>query len=161
MMVGKPTQEMIDEWHRWFAVECNNGAWDLIAQAERSPEQEIEMLNRAYAAAYHWSKVGTLLNVARADITLAHAQALLGSGDLALESARRALEFFENNACEDWDLAFAHMEIALAAAVEGDAELHAQHYETARTLGDAIHYEEDRKVFLEEFDRIPSQVLLV
>lgn len=160
-MDDKPTQETIDRWHRFFAVECNNAAWNLTSKLDRTPDEDQEMLNLAYASAYHWSKVGQPINVARSNIALSHAHSLLGDGDLALGYARRALEFFEHHECEDWDVAFAHLEIALAAAVQGKAGLHAEHYETARSLGEAIQEEEDRKIFLDEFDRIPSQVLPV
>jgi hypothetical protein len=159
-MEEKPTQEMIDQWHRWFAIQCNNGAWDLTTKQDRTPAEDQEMLNLAYASTYHWSKIGKPINLARGHITLAHTHSLLGDGDLALGYARQALEFFENNECEDWDLAFVHMEIALAAAVQGDADLHAEHYAAARELGQAIQEEEDRQVFMDEFARIPSQVLL-
>jgi hypothetical protein len=160
-MKEQPSQETIDQWHRWFAAECNNAAWNLTSKQDRTTDQDQEMLNLAYASAYHWSKVGQPIHVARGNITLSHAHSLLGDGDLALGYARRALEFFENNECEDWDLAFAHLEIALAAAVQGEADLHAEHYAAARTLGEVIKEEEDRQVFMDEFDRIPSQVLLV
>lgn len=160
-MEEQPTQEEIDRWHRRFAVECNNAAWDLTSKPDRTAGEDQEMLNLAYASTYHWSKAGQPIQIARCNITLSHAHSLLGDGDLALGYARRALDFFENNECEDWDLAFAHLEIALAAAVLGEADLHARHYATARTLGESIEEEEDRQVFMEEFDRIPSQVLPV
>lgn len=163
-MAEKPTQEQIDQWHRWFAVECNNRAWDLIDKETRSPEEDREMLYLAYAAAYHWSKVGKPVNDARADVTLAHAHALLGQGEPALEYARRSLAFFEGREGEerpgqDWDLAFAHAEMARAAATLGDSELHARHYQLAEQLGQAIQEAEDRQVFMAEFARIPKSVL--
>jgi hypothetical protein len=155
-MDEKPTQEMIDRWHRWFAVECNNGSWGLAATAGLTLDEGRDMLYMAYASAYHWSKVGTPVHGARAEMTLAHAHALLGHGDMALHYARRCLGFFEENGGEDWDLAFAHAEMAHAAAAGGDAELHARHYATAKAMGEAIRDDEDRRVFLEEFSRIPG-----
>jgi hypothetical protein len=47
--------------------------------------------------------------------------------------------------------------MAFAAAVLGDRELHAKHYTLAKQRGEAIKEEEDRKVFMEEFSRIPSE----
>jgi hypothetical protein len=156
MTAEKPAQETIDHMHRWFAIECNNQVWELASAPVRSPEQDFEMLSSAYAAAHHWSKIGTSVNVARAGVTLAHAASLLGQGDLALQYARRSLAFFEQNPATDWDIAFAHAEMALAAAVNGDTPLYALHYDRARTLGEAIQDEEDRKVFFEEFSRLPK-----
>ncbi len=155
-MAERPSQETIDRMHRWFAVECNNRTWELASLAERSPEQDFEMLCAAYTAAYHWSIIGTAVNAAQADVTLAHAASLCGQGDLALGYARRALTFFEQGLGEDWDIAFAHAEIAFAAAVLGDTRLNAMHYNHARSAGEAIQDDEDRKVFFEEFARIPK-----
>jgi hypothetical protein len=117
------------------------------------------MLYAAYAAAFHWSKVGQPINGARADVTLAHVHALLGHGQLAQQYAQRCLAFFEHNEGEDWDIAFAHAEMAHAAAVTGEWELHAQHYAAAQARGTAIEDEEDRQIFLTELARIPSQIL--
>ena len=158
-MTDEPTPETIDKWHRRFAVECNNRTWDLIDKPKRTPAEDQEMLYNAYSAAFHWLKVGKPINNARADVTLAHVHALLGQGQLALGYAQRCLAFFENNTGEDWDMAFAHAEMAFAAAVLGDADLHAKHYAQAKKLGEAIQEEEDRTVFMDESSRIPSQVM--
>lgn len=156
-MSEQPTQELMDQWHRRFAVECNNRAWDLISKPDRTPADNRDMLYLAYASAFHWSKVGTPLHDARAEVTLAHVHALLGHGEMSLHYAQRCLAFFESNAGEDWDIAFAHAEVAHAAAAMGDAELHAKHYAAAKARGAAIKEDEDRRVFEEELARIPSQ----
>ncbi|MBN2549047.1 MAG: hypothetical protein JXB15_07820 [Anaerolineales bacterium] len=155
-MTEQPTQETIDRWHRYFAIEGNNGAWDLISKKDRTPSENQEMLNLAYAAAFHWSKIGTPVNTARAEITLAHVHALQRHGALAITYAQRCLDFFENQESADWDIAFAHLEMALAASVIGDTDLHARHYALAEKLGTAIKEEEDRKIFLDELGRIPG-----
>ncbi len=157
-MSEKPSPEETARWHRWFAVDCNNLAWSLAGKATRTPAEDREMLNRAYAAAYHWSRVGQPVNDARADLLVAHVHALLGQAEMALACAQRCLAFFEREAAEDWDLAFAHAEVAHAAAAAGDGELHARHYALAQERGAAIADEEDRHIFLEEFERIPKEV---
>ena len=47
----------VDRAHRWFAVEYNNQAWELI---ETSPDylHASELLSRAYASHRHWFEVG-------------------------------------------------------------------------------------------------------
>lgn len=151
-------QEMLLKWHRKFAAMGNNAAWDLASRPERTPDENHAMLSAAFAASYHWAKMSAPLNDARADVTLAHVLALLGQGELALNYARRCLAFFENNPCEDWDLAFGHAEMAHAAAYCGDHTLHSFHYARANELGQAIQDEEDRQVFLAEFAKIPKVV---
>lgn len=60
-MTPQPDPGELKRWHRHFGVACNN---------------------QAFASAWHWSKVGTALNGARADVTIAHAAAVLGDGGL-------------------------------------------------------------------------------
>jgi len=151
----QPDQPTIDRWHRWFAVEANNRAWDLTAAASRTPDEEREMRLAAYAAAFHWSKVGTPVNDMRAEMLLAHVHALSGEGQEALGYARRCLTFCESAPGEEWDHAFAHLEMALAAAAAGDAALHAEHHARARALGEALADAHDRQTFAVEFARIP------
>ena len=151
----QPDKEALDKWHRWFAVECNNRAWELAAVPGRTPEEDREMLSAAYAAAFHWSKVGKPVNTMRADLLLAHVHALLGHGREALAYAASCLRFCETNEHEAWDVAFAHLEMALAAATSGDAEQHARHYAIACGMGERLEDEEDRQCFAEELDRIP------
>jgi hypothetical protein len=152
------TPEEIQKSHRRFAVECNNRAWDLATQAERSPAENREMLLSAHAAAFHWSKVGTPLNDVRAEVLLAHVHALLEQGAEALRYAEQVLKFCESNPCEDWDLAFAYAEMAFAASTVDEAILHRKFYELAEAQGPAIKDEEDRAVFLTEFARISRPV---
>ena len=151
------TKETIDRWHRWFAVECNNLSWDLAGKTQRTSEETREMVSAAYAAAFHWGKIGGPINQARADLLLAHVNALLGDGLAARRFAERCLAFCETKQCEDWDLAFAHAEMAHAAAVEGKAELHARHFAAAKEKGTAIKDDEERRMFFETFARIPTQ----
>jgi len=158
-MNEQPTPDMIEKWNRWFAIECNNGAWNLASKPNRTPEEDKEMVYGAYAAAYHWSKVGNPLNDARADTTLSHALSLAGKGDVALEHAKRSLSFFEKGEGTDWDVAFAHAEIALAAAVIGDKGLHKKHYALAKQKGETIKADEDKKIFLEEFAKVPTKII--
>jgi len=154
-MAEQPTQEIIEQWNRWFAVECNNRAWDLIEKANRAPAEDREMLHAACASAFHWSKVGKPIHSARGEVTLSFAHALLGHPGMALHYAKSCLAFFESNPCEDWDLAFAHAAMAQAAAVAGDEELHARHYALAKERGQSISGPEDRRVFMESFSRVP------
>jgi len=142
--------------NRWFAIEGNNRAWDLAAKVNRTPAEDSEMLLAAYAAAYHWSKVGTPLNHMRAEMTLAHVHAQLRQCGESFRYAQNVLDFCEAHPCEDWDKAFAHAEMALAAAHMNDHWLHSEQYALAEKLGHAIKDKDDRDVFLAEFARIPA-----
>jgi hypothetical protein len=156
IVTDQPTMEELNAWHKRFAMSCNNESWALIEKPERTDAEGREMLYLAYAAAYHWSKVGTPVNWARAEITLAHAYSLLGDGARAMQFAQSALAFFEAGNGEDWDLAFAHLEVALAAATQGDSTQHRLHYQQARDQSGSIQDPEDQKILYDFLGRIPS-----
>lgn len=152
----QPDKETVDRWHRWFAIECNNRAWDLASSPELTDVERQELLFSACAAAFHWSKVGQPVNGMRAEMLLAHTHSLLGPCQEALQYARSCLNFCEQNDCQDWDLAFAHLEMALAGSVVGDTELFARHRAAAAELGGKVEDEEERKIFAAEFARLPA-----
>lgn len=149
------TLEQIADWHRWFAVECNNAAWDLIGAEHRTTPDDQLVLDLAHAAAYHWGQVGTPLYWARAEVALARAHALAGDAGLALAYAQRSLDYFEHNPCEAWDIVFAHGALAHAAAAAGDHERHAAHYARAHALAGRIDEAEDRAIVDADLARLP------
>jgi catechol 2,3-dioxygenase-like lactoylglutathione lyase family enzyme len=145
----------IATWHRFFAVECNNRAWALADQRTRTAAESDELLNAAHAAALHWQHVGTAVNVERARMLLAHAEALAGHGARALRLARAVLDDCSRRDTPDWELAFAHAVIANAAAAAGDVQRHRNHYAEAERLGEAIADPEDRRIFGTSFASVP------
>lgn len=155
MMAERPGDDEIAKWHRFFAVECNNSAWNLIEREKRTSQEDMELLHCAQAAAFHWDKVGTATNVARADLLLAHAHAKLGNAELAAKYAQRNLDFVTTNESSDWELAFAHAAFAHAAAIRPDAEAHANHYWRAQTIGDSLG-PKDKEIFMATFRHVPQ-----
>ncbi len=74
--------------HRWFAIDLNNAAWDLIDLPERSADQDDEMIASALASRQHWYKVGTIVNKLRAESLVAAAYLNAGWPELSLRHAR-------------------------------------------------------------------------
>lgn len=134
--------------HRWFAVECNNRAWDLL-ENERTPAEDLELLHVAHASAHHWKMGGDELNLARAECVVANAHAALGDGEAALRHAQLCMELNTAAAenCTDWDRAFAADALARATTAAGDKEKGAELKSAARELGDTIAGEGDKQVF--------------
>ncbi len=142
-----------EDWHRYFAIENNNRAWEFAARS-RTEEEDREMLNSAHASALHWNVAGTELNHMRAKTLLAEVHALLGFGSSALAYVEEVREFFLNRDSADWELAFLHTIHAHAAYVAGEFDLHASVYaEAVRTI-EAIVDEEDRKIVLSTFNLV-------
>jgi hypothetical protein len=135
---------------RWFAVELNNGTWDLIDNglSEQSPRTEQEQaLYAAYAAAYHWLQAGTVANHGRAESLITTVAVMIGQLDLAQQHADRYAELIAAHpaAFEDWDRAFAAEGLARVAARAGRNDA-AQLKAEAQRLTEAVENPEERRI---------------
>jgi hypothetical protein len=134
--------------HRWFAVEFNNQAWDLVEKANRSAEETQQMIHLAHASALHWQAVGTALNRQRGENLLATVYAAADIPKAAVWHAERCLSLSVQNAKEEtpFDRATALGCAAKAHALAGDAA----QADRLRTLAQAVAAaldDEDRGVF--------------
>lgn len=80
----------VNKAHRWFAIECNNQAWDLVEVKERTAEQIEEMIHLAHAARFHWKEVGTALNLLRGETLLSTAYGVANRPENAMAYAELA-----------------------------------------------------------------------
>jgi len=142
-------------WHRRFAAASNNRAWTLAEQV-RNPAEDQEMLDAAHASAWHWCKVGTELNRARATMLLAEVHALLGHGKSAVRYAEEMREYFLRVGAPDWETAFVHVVHAHAASAAGETAEHRKSYELAVAALDAVSNEEERRVVASTFRHVPK-----
>jgi hypothetical protein len=134
--------------HRQLGVDLFNHTWTLLDRAERTPDEDDEMLGAAHASRYHWAKATTdARNQARGEWQLARVYAVLGRGEPAVHHAQRCLEWCGRGEVEDWDVAFAHEALSRAYRVAGDSARAEEHKARARELGDAIADPEDREHF--------------
>lgn len=128
-----PVEQVDDaaaEWHRQLGIQANNSIWDLLTKADRTPEEDEDMVCRAYASMYHWTRAARTgpANAVRAEYMLARVQAALGRGELALHHAQRCFDGAVAAGLGDFDLAYAHEARARALEAAGrsdeaDAEL--------------------------------------
>lgn len=104
--------DLVDEVkvHRWFGVEYNNEAWNLVERPSRTPAENERMVALAHAALLHWSKAGNELNEQRAWCLLATAETLAGRNREAIFAAEKCLELAAKNgdAQTTFDRATAH-----------------------------------------------------
>jgi hypothetical protein len=156
MTTRAPTPEDIEKWDRWFAIETNNLAWTLAEDPARTPAQREEMLSAAHASAFHWSRIGSDLNKARADLLLGLVHGFLGNGPLATTHARRSFEYISAQESPDWEFALAHAVVANAAHAAREASLYAAQYALARSFGDAISDSGDKEIFERIFVQLPT-----
>lgn len=108
---------------RWFAIEFNNAAWDIVEARERTGADRERMLHLAHAAYVHWDTLGTPINRLRALSLLAMAHAAAGSGREAGQYARQCLAFDNADLAEatPFDRAMAACGMAVAYRAHRDA----------------------------------------
>ena len=145
--------------HRWFAVELNNGTWDLLdaGLSEASPREEREQaLYAAYASTYHWMQAGTVANHARGEHLIASVAVAIGQLDTAARHAAREAELIaaHPSAFADWDLAFSAEVRARVASRSGAADA-AELKERALRLAEAVADEQERRICLERLAAEP------
>lgn len=153
----KPPQDTKPEsWHRFFGSSANNRAWEL-AELPADRVDQLELLNAAHAAAWHWQAIGTDLNRMRALMLLAQAHARVGIGATALAYAEEMRSYFlANPATPDWEVAFAHLVHAHAAFAAGDSSKHGQSHGEAVKAVAAIGDEEDKAIVERVFRHVPA-----
>ena len=77
--------------NRWFAIELNNRAWDLLEKRDRSEAETAEMIHAAHASTYHWGQAGTGIHAVRARNLLATVYVAAGCGQSAWGYAQEGL----------------------------------------------------------------------
>jgi hypothetical protein len=155
-MAGHPDDAEPGSWHRYFAIEFNNRAWDLAEKPSRTRDETLEMLNAAHAAAAHWNVVGSESHRMRAKTLLARAHLLAGLERTAFELAEEVRSYFSSHEAEAWEIAIISAIHAHAAACVGEADAHRDSYEQARLAVAAVADPEELEIVLRTFRQVPS-----
>jgi hypothetical protein len=141
--------------HRAFGSAAFNGAWELIDLAERTPEQDRNMLMLAFAARWHWGEVGTPENIAISDWQVGHVACLAGETALAMRFAQAAYDAARGEGMPDWLRASTAEGMARASAVAGDSASYEHFADEARRLIATLDDEEDRALIESQLASIP------
>jgi hypothetical protein len=147
----------LDEAHKYFAGRANARVWELLQQPKRSQAEDDEMLHAAHACAYHWKFAGTALHQQRGEWLISHVHAVLGQSHEALRHAERCFEWTESHRelMKDFDIAYAFEGLARAHAMMGDHHVAQEFFDLAEQAGRAIANEEDRSIFMGDFEQGP------
>ncbi|MDW3216239.1 MAG: SRPBCC family protein [Ilumatobacteraceae bacterium] len=141
--------EIEGNWHRAQAVTANNSVWELLDGREHGGDDADELLQRAYAAAYHWKRAtgSTAVNMARASWLVSRSHAVLGHGEVALHHAERSAGFLERagSAAADFDHGYVHEARARALACLGRLDEAAGSYRLAAATD--VADEQDRSIY--------------
>ena len=140
-------QESEREFHHKSAAECFNRAWDYLDKKDRTPRDDQLMLHLAHASRYHWSFVGTPMNLAVGDWQISRAYAALGQSDLSLHFAKASLEIGEKNKLPEIVLT-AYEAMARAYASGKKYELAKEFIDKAKSQLQLLTLdEEDKKIY--------------
>ncbi|MDJ0769184.1 MAG: SRPBCC family protein [Ilumatobacter sp.] len=144
-------------WHRAQAITANNSVWELLDGRELGGGEVDDLLQRAYAAAYHWRRAtgATTVNQARASWLVSRAHATAGQGAAALHHADRTSALVAEAADEvaDFDHAYAYEARARALACLGRVDEAGEAYRRAATV--TIADEQDRSIFTSDLAAEP------
>jgi ATP/maltotriose-dependent transcriptional regulator MalT len=144
--------------HRYFAIECNNAAWDWLESNPRAMDHADTIIHTSEASFFHWSQVGTPVNVLRAGYLLANVYAIAGQAENAHRAVQNCLKLLatDGNGAEDWDRAFVLDAQARATQAGGDYGIAERQREDAAACGAAIADAECRQAFESWYTRWPS-----
>lgn len=113
-----------------------------------------EAVHATHTSHYHWSKVGTAVNVVRAEYMISRVYRAMKRGEPALFHAQRCLQITKENNIGDFDLAFAYEVIARANAVAGNKSECTKYYELAKAAVGQIKDPEDKKICESELKQV-------
>ena len=138
------------EIHKKLAIDLFNLVWEMLEQANRTPEEDDRMLHAAHASRFHWGEIGTPLEFERGEWQIARVYAVLNRSKAAVYHAQRCLEICEANQIGDFDLAFAYEALARAYAIAGDAAESQKYVKLAEQAATQIKEDGNREYFLGE-----------
>jgi DNA-binding transcriptional MerR regulator len=155
-VMGTHAEALDTETERRLGVDLFNKTWTLMEKADRTREEDDEMIHCAHASAYHWLQVGTQANRARSEWQCSRVHAISGHVEAALRHARRCLELVQQNPAEmkDWDLPAAYEAMARAYMVAGDVDETQRYAELGREATARIEDEDDRTPIEADFATI-------
>lgn len=139
-----------------LAARLFNRVWELLDRADRTADDDDEMLHAAHASRHHWGQVGEPVHWARGEWQCSRVYATLGRAEPALYHGRRCLEITERHELSPFDIGCAHEAIARAAGLAGSADRAAAHAALAAEAAKAITDPEERQVLLADLATLPD-----
>ena len=150
------TDDGAAERRRLDAIAAFNRAWELIDSADRTSDDDDEMLAAAFASRYLWDSIGGDEQRAIGDWQIGHVASLLGYADLALGRARRALERATQNGWTDWRLASCYEGMARAQATAGNLAERDRFVLAARAVLAGLDDPDDKELIASQLASIPD-----
>lgn len=143
----------VPQARRWFAVECNNHAWDLLDKPQRTADETERLVHAAHAACFHWLDAGDALNHLRARQLLGVVYAEVERPVEAVRHAAAALRLARDHAgrLAEFDLPFVYEACARAYASAGDVTRAVEFKRQAEDAALAMSDVENRQICFGSF----------
>lgn len=132
---------------KWFAVWCNNEAWDLVEAEQLEGDDAERMIHAAHTACYHWMEVGEKINHLRALVLLTSAYLKVQQGACAVHYAEQAVALLKDcNEVTGFDRACV-LGSAMCAYEMGEDHEKAEHYrcQAYEAMND-VHEPDEKKI---------------
>jgi hypothetical protein len=153
-LTEKEIKLTVKEFHKKIAIQTNNQIWPVLESEQPTDTQLENAVHAAHTSRYHWGKIGTAVNLARAEYMISRVYSAMNRGEPALFHAKRCLGVTKENKIGDFDLAFAYEVMARAQGVAGNKAKCKKYYELARIAIDQIKEPEDKKICEGELKKV-------
>jgi DNA-binding transcriptional MerR regulator len=143
--------------HRTLGAALFNHVWTLLEKADRTADDDAEMVHAAHASRFHWSRADGVPpeNLARGEWQCSRVYAVLGRAEPALWHAEQCRRILEANVVADFDIAAAYEALARAHAVAGDTAGADTWRARATDALDGIADPDDREIIAGDIATLP------
>lgn len=155
--MGGPTFDET-EVHKYYSVECFNGAWGLIDKADRSASENEKMLLLSMASVWHWMKREDCRpsNLAVGYWQISRIHAILGRAGEARRYGQLALDACNDQEVDAFTRGYAYEALARAESIAGNLEETNKALAEAKRAAEAVTDEESKKWLLDDLETIGS-----
>jgi len=142
--------------HKYFSVFCFNAAWDLIEKADRTPEEDEEMVRLTLASAWHWTQREDCndTNLSVSYWQASRIYAILGQAENARRYAQLCLDISKGPDVGSFYLGYAYEALARAEAVGGDHAKAKAYTSEAKNAAEHVTDADSRKWLLDDLATI-------
>ena len=140
--------------HKYYSANCFNKAWELIDKADRTPEEDQQMIRLSQASMWHWTQREdcTDKNMSIGYWQASRIYALVGQADNARNYGQISLDYSKDQV--PFYGGSAHEALARAEWVAGNREKAEEHLRQAHLLADEIEDPEDKKMLEADLETI-------
>ena len=133
------------------AIRNFDEAWELIDKQNRSKEEDLLALGKAYASLLNWKSAGGPTEEARGEWLISRIYSLLNMGEAAVIHGLNSVNICNLHDIGDFDLAFAYEAVTRGYGIIGDIKEKGKYYAMACEAAENIESSEDKDYFLSEF----------